>query len=55
MNKQERQEHLDRIQERILSDGIEETLTMIKSQNIKGPTFEEMFGKKLSISVNNEV
>ena len=42
-------EHLSRIEESILRDGVENTLEMIKSQNIQGPSFFEVFGKELDL------
>lgn len=46
----ELKEHLSKIRNRIIEDGVENTLEMIKSQNIQGPSFFEVFGKELDLT-----
>lgn len=40
----EMKEYLSRIRRRILKDGAENTLKMIREQNIGGPSASEIFG-----------
>ena len=40
---------LSEIRDLIIEDGVENTLERIKSQNIKGPSFFEVFGKEMDL------
>lgn len=51
----EMKEYLSRIRQRILRDGADETLKMIRAQKLGGPSASEIFGEEAGARLAEEV